>query len=641
MLFNGYILINNKLILEKIIIQKKLDKFIINISNKYTNIIKIPIYNIYTGLYYVPIQFPLEIIIYNNYIFNPYIVLTSDISKKNNDLDFFYILEEKIKEKYNFSFYTINQILNINNNILYNIINNNYNISNILNNKTFNIETFWSNTVIIKLYVIYLLINKNIFIPKEYELLYSKIINIDYDINNKIDNLNILDIELDLYLITHNIDSISIKNKLQYSNYNTFINKYKYTDSDYTTNINKYNFFSYLNNNSIEYTIFKTFINYEFTYKLFNILFNNNTNNISIIKIFNYYNSNNSINNKLFISNIFDINLTTYEYDLDILKSKLYDNNYFYYITNKYSHNNRYITDIIEILIKNYTFTLNINKHDMTNIFDYLIYYSLYNYEYIFIYSNVNINLLISIKIKKIYFTILHLLYQIINDNMTMLTYNKIFYIDKQYKNIINIFISNSNNISVKYFKELIKINTLHKFIYIYKTTLLLINLSLILNWTNLFKKINYLYIYYKNYDILYFKRKINNIVFPELFDIRIINIIYNPFEMYKYLNTEKDYIFWSRFIIDNIYLLYIIPIDISNEDIDLIAKLLYLLYNINSQCITDITYINFIIFCNKYNWLIIKNNKINIKIKEYLSLTKIILNLGILTKHILNYNNI
>ena len=82
MLFNAYILINNKLILEKIIIQKKVNRFIINLTTKYNTIIKIPVYNIYTGIYYEPIQFPLEIIIYNNYIFNPYVILSLNISKK-------------------------------------------------------------------------------------------------------------------------------------------------------------------------------------------------------------------------------------------------------------------------------------------------------------------------------------------------------------------------------------------------------------------------------------------------------------------------------------------------------------------------------------------------------------------------------
>ena len=389
----------------------------------------------------------------------------------------------------------------------------------------------------------------------------------------------------------------------------------------------------------MKYTIFKTFINYEFTYKLFNILFNNNIKDTYIIKIFNYYNNNNLLNNKLFISNIFDININSYEYELDILKSKLYDDNYFYYITNKYSHNNKYIKDIIEILIKNYTFALNLNKSDMTNIFDYLIYYSLYNYEYIFIYSDLNMNLLISLKIKKVYFNIIHLIYQIINDNMTMLTYNKIFYHDRLYRNIINIFISNSNNISIKYFNKLVKPDTLNNFKHIYKTTLLLIKLSLLLNWSNIFKKIEYLYVYYKNYNILYFKKRINNIIFPDLFDTRILKIIYNPFEMYKYLNTENDYIFWTRFILDKIYLLYVIPIDINNNNIDLLGKLLYLLYNINTQNILDITYINFINFCNNKNFLIIKNNRININIKKYLSIPNTSLNLGLLIKHILNYN--
>ena len=167
MLFNSYVLINNKLILESIIIRQYLNKFIINITTNYTSIIKIPVYNIYTGIHYEPIQFPLELIIYNNYVFNPYIILSSNISKKNNELDFFYILEKNIKKLYNFSFYSINQLLN-KKNILYNILNSNYNITSILNNKIFNIETFWRNIVIIKLYIFYMLINKNIYNTEEY-----------------------------------------------------------------------------------------------------------------------------------------------------------------------------------------------------------------------------------------------------------------------------------------------------------------------------------------------------------------------------------------------------------------------------------------------------------------------------------------
>ena len=59
------------------------------------------------------------------------------------------------------------------------------------------------------------------------------------------------------------------------------------------------------------------------------------------------------------------------------------------------------------------------------------------------------------------------------------------------------------------------------------------------------------------------------------------------------------------------------------------------MLFNINEQNTNDITYIQFINFCNKYNHLIIQSSRINLKIKEYFPNIKCMLNLGILAKHL------
>ena len=94
--------IDNKLILEKLIISKQDNQLLISLKNtnsnhiitknniifksldyynnqlKNTSEIKIPIFNSYDGLNYYVIKLPLLLLIYENkYIFHPYIILSS------------------------------------------------------------------------------------------------------------------------------------------------------------------------------------------------------------------------------------------------------------------------------------------------------------------------------------------------------------------------------------------------------------------------------------------------------------------------------------------------------------------------------------------------------------------------------------
>jgi hypothetical protein len=146
---------------------------------------------------------------------------------------------------------------------------------------------------------------------------------------------------------------------------------------------------------------------------------------------------------------------------------------------------------------------------------------------------------------------------------------------------------------------------------------------------------LNYLNIFYKNNDIVHYQDKLNRNIIPENFDYRIKKIIENPFEMYKYLRKEKDFIKWSNFISDKVIQLYNIPISLSSNDFNNIGYLIYLLFNIKEQNIKEPNYLNFINFCNLHNKLILDASRINIKIKEYFPYLKCNINLGFLAKHL------
>jgi hypothetical protein len=166
-------------------------------------------------------------------------------------------------------------------------------------------------------------------------------------------------------------------------------------------------------------------------------------------------------------------------------------------------------------------------------------------------------------------------------------------------------------------------------------TNFSLMDVSNKLNWANVAKKINYLNIYYKNQELVYYQDRLNKNIFPDNFDSRLKKIIENPFDMFKYLRKEKDFIRWAKFIYTKLINLYIVPISLSSDDFSLLGTMIYLLYNIKEQNIKDPTYIEFLKFCNNHNRLILDNNRINLKIKENLLNLKCQINLGFLAKHL------
>lgn len=695
------ILVDNKLVLNKFTIYKKNNRIIIESLDYNNDIIKVPILSKNNGIDYVPICFPLEFIIINENIFNPYLILSSYNLIIDNDIDFFFQINKAIVTSFNLKMLDFKYFLEDKTESFIKIMNDNYSnyfsINNIIKSDCF-IKSFWFYIVINKIYVMYIIIkfsNNNIkikqkentvipaTIPKQIITLSNQLLSYKYCLASNLDetimtlseynmynlqnNIKLTDIMVNIgYYITakvkepssstsiticNNIDKV-LKVNVKAINKNIII-------IDISKNILFDNYVWYFYNPNIvidkEYIYYQTYINTNFTNEIISKA-------LSILsidtfhsrKILGYFNNDqmtcNLVSFRNIILNMFD--------DMTILKNGIYSDSFFEYITKQYSNDND-IYKILEVLFENYNYPLKSNKQDLDTNFDHIIYFSLYNYKNIFIntksYNTINnmnellhpnINSIIPVKFKNLYINLLRALNQMINNVFESITYNQKFYNDYLYRNIIKKFLSDSNKLCIKLFRSLMKPLSLEKFKNIVLTNILLIDITHKLSWQNLSRKLNYLSIFYKNEDIIHYMDKINKNIIPDNFDIRLKKIIENPFEMYQYLRKEKDFIRWTKFISNKILLLYIVPISLSSEDFISIGKMIYLLFNIKDQNIKEPTYIEFINFCSNNSKLILDSTRINLKIREYFTSIQTNINLGFLAKQltsncdIITFNN-
>jgi len=578
------------------------------------------IYNIlYTHIPFTLLDIIKTCIIYsfiknNNKILPKYI---NNIMKHINNFKYSIIddIEMNFINHYNYN----NQKLNINNLIIgnYYYIKNNDKIMKIkIDNINNNIIIFDNNNIIFNNYEWYL-ICPNININNQY-VIYKTFINdnitlaISNIINNNLSNIILNKFNTNIISNINDINILSSINYIKKKNFNITFGENIDTIYSNNTNINlneikKYIKLNICNNNEI----------YFFLNRLKLIKSDNNYLNQLINILYQNY----LINNKK--SNIFNLN-----------------NNDIEYISNN-NLNIDQLYNTIKLLNNNYNYPLKTNKHDIDDIFDYILYISLIYRDMIFSNDTLdtNISIIINHKLKNLYINLLKILIQLIKNNYTYIAYNTKIYNDYLHRNIIKIIFTNSDKLFIKYLKSIIPSENFDKIKYIISSNLMLLDTSTKLNWFNLSHKLNYLNLFYKNNNILLYQNKINKNIMVENCDNKIKNIIENPFEMYKYLNKEIDFIKWTKFINNKIINIYYIPISICYDDFKKIGKLLYLLFNINEQNINNETYINFINYCNKYSYLILDNNRINIKIKEFFN--KCNINLGILAKHLTWNKNI
>lgn len=694
------ICVDGKIIVNKFFINQRENKIIISSAECKDKIIKVPIYNQFNGINYVSICFPLQLIVVNNKILNPYMILSTFNFRLDNDLDFFKCLETYISNNFTYKFISFNdlELDSFKNFNLIKIINDNYpeclNLDN-LKSEPFNLSefigNFWFDISIIKLCIIYILnkypslSNKNLKEisqkhdwPKKILMVSNQIKNIRYSItnhsleqsmcfseyigNNFLEPLKLSEIKTNSYYyidvnkteLTSINDTDLVVSDSKHSNkvikiLVKKINKNIISLSE-TKNIifENYKWFYYhpsLNINK-NYIIYQTYTSLQFTSEIIKNLLG--IESIHCDKILEYYQKDNKMSNLIIFQNIFE-NSKDYLTDLEILKTKSYNSSFFEYITKKYSGQDEpklYV--ILGILFDNYIYPLKTNRHDMDTTFDHLLYFSLYNYKHILIntktngFSNFsneilhpNVNSIVPVKLKNLYINLIKVMSQIINNDFETITYNQKFYCDYLHKNLIKLFFSDTNCLSINLFKSLTSQLNFLKFKNIVSTNLLLIEITSKLTWNNLPKKLNYLNIFYKNNDIIYYQDRINKNIIPDNYDIRIKKVIENPFEMYRYLRKEKDFEKWTKFISDKIIQLYYVPISLSSEDFAHIGKMIYLLFSITEQNIKEPTYINFIEFCNTHNKLVLDTSRINIKIRECFPHLKSNINLGFLAKHL------
>jgi hypothetical protein len=618
------------------------------------------------GMNFLNIYVPLKLsIIDNKYLWFYYFFNVSLISDLENTIDFFSVLNKLIISKYNFRLMTINNL-----NTLYPKIwkttSNEYQL--LLNEKNFNnLDQFNKNlwdivnlNLNLSIFLIWLepnYTNKSI---KEYQQKHQipkKIITLGNCLKNikfKINSSNEYNISEHFDFI--NNEPIKLNNIEIGKSYFIKINEFKYflikidtisngiiKSTNYQFEFNKYALYHYPPNLQItnNYITINFFNNNNIFYESIN-KYNSNIESIHLNKIIDYFINKSLKSNLIYIINKSYNNLETT--DFEILRSNSYDHIFFKYIVHKYSELDK-ITQIIKILFTNYIFPIKFNKYEIESVFDDILYISLYNLKKIIISSdNENkilikneINNCIPNKVKLLYYNIMKLFFKLINNPNENISNYKFFH-EIIYKNFIKIFFFENCN-SYVLLKEIVNDhNAIDKIKDYIINSFTLIDISNRISWSNIYLRLPYLKYLIKNKN-LFFQDKLNKIIIPDSYDNRIKNIIENPYNMINNMKTMEEYILWFNFLDFKLVELFNTQISLSSNDIIELAKLIYLLYNVKEQDVKNTSYKLFLNHCNSNSKLILYNQRINLKIKEMLNL-KISLNLGILAKHLNNFNN-
>lgn len=622
MLIKLPIIKNNKLTFDNFKLENNNNKIILNTldNTNYKNLICLNS-NSYKNM---EIYFPLTFNISNNIIYNELFFVLSLYYQKN-DYNFIYLIEKKIQEnicnKYNFV--NINNIKNLE--FIYKQINN------------INLEY---NTL--KEYIHYLFYKLNYNFNLSLCIIYLNYYNVNISVSNKI--LQIIEkIHNQTILFYGNKDLF--KNHLIYinNNFNKIINNTNYFLSNKNkllkVIINNHDTnFIYVNNKKIKKNKYK--IN-KYPEKLKNYITIHNLIYFTI-NSFNYYNISDIIFKKKKIINLcsyfihHDYNNIiidkNFNFNDNLYKQLTYNyyyvhDNYNFFMFKKNIDNKEYDENIYNILINNYDYPFYYNKKKLSENFKKIIYYFFKHIKKIEPIKGSN-----KLRIKYIHNSLLKLLDNLKNKNYTITNYYKI-YTDYIFITLFNIiidtnFLNLDNNylqiIKNNYFKNMKGIIILH-----------------LITWKNFNKKLN-LYIYIlklknENNKLLFFENKINmNIIYSEI-DTKVKKIIIDPLCLFNFLNKEKDFIKWINILKNNVSLLYDNPIKIDNKDLKKIGKIIYILTKITTQDLEDNEYANNIKLLKKYDYLILFNDRINLKIKKIIRNTKI--NLGYLAKHIILEN--
>ena len=655
------IIINNKIINSLFKLNRYTDYFILSLFESYIDdeldstvkntldisLIKILTCNNVNGLSYLNLYFPLKLFIIDDCLITMYFFIINLTSNFKSNLDFFYQLNEVIINKYKLSIINFDKYDKYQDKI-FKIVNEQYLF--LINNKKFNKE-FWEMINLLlncSGFILWLNnanINKNKLFKKisnitnslklvKYSINYSNDYNLleHIKISNN-ENLKFSDIQVNMcyYMLINDIKYIYVKVLKINANFidiNCFNNPILF---------DKYKWFIYPPDTKINKTkIFLKLLNKEDTLKIIINKFNSKLNENTINNILNYFlkNQNKSELFEFILDNNLNDKIKT---DIEIINSNSFTESYFLSICNAYYSTQGHpdLNIILKELFNNYVYPIKFNKKEIDKNLDYILYFSLLNLDKIISGTdkyilNSQINTILPNKLKLIYFNILKIFHQLLNKKTNIIKNIN----DNLQMQILKIFLGTK---SLTYTLLLNKIGE-SQINYLKNTIIITNTLYDILgrlSWMNINKRFNYLKIIFNNKEELYFYDKINKNLFPDDFDTRIKSIITNPFEMFKFLRKEVDFIKWTYFLGNKCSELYITDINLNSDDFDILGKIVYNLLNIKEQSFNDIHYKKIIYYGVKYPKLILDNFRINLKIKENFGYLKYNINLGILAKHL------
>jgi hypothetical protein len=652
--------IDDKILFNYFILNKENDNIILECFDiKYEKKIKkmkVPLCNNFEGISYIDIYFPYNIKIINDKLICNNFFEKVFLSHNQLEIDFFYNLEKITKSEFNLDFINKEDLKTLESKIWKYWVN--YDDIITTENYELFLKNLWN---VLKLYYnfsIYLIYLKPDFTNKtikEYlkiHKLEKKILNLAnvikalkfsiYSSNEYIFNehfirledkkVKLSELKIGYKYFIKNLDG----NKFFQIEIENINDNMIQTESQQVFIYNNYEWYFYICNLDLDFdTLIFYMMKNEKIYEELMERTNLKIESIHSKKIMEYYNKNNDCA-LIYFRKYFD-NYT----DFEILKRNNFSDEFFRYIAQKYSSSEQ-ILDVLKILFSNYSYPIKQNKLEKN--FDQIIYYSFYNIDNIFSKDNKfdkqmlenNIMDIVPQKLKMLYYNLCNLFYQIsVKNNYQFLISNQKFYNDYLHRSIIKIMLSNSKLLTSVYILDKMTTIQLNKFISVIKNSYYIIDIINRLNWNNLPKRLSNLSFIYENKDLIFFIDKFNKNLIPENYDTRIKRVLEFPFEMFKYLKKDKDYIKWIKFLGNNINDLYYNPISLSTEDFTYLGKIIYLLINIKDQNIKDESYLKFINFSQKHNKLILDNTRINLKIKENFPFLKTNINLGFLAKHL------
>jgi hypothetical protein len=644
------IVIENKVIITKFKLLKKNNFYSLtifesnmdyNINNDKGSMIKILLFG-NNNYEFINIILPLNIYIIDSYLISIYFFNININSNFKNKMDFFNCLNIIMLERLKLSFIQKDNYNIFSSNII-NFINSQY-LSLVKKIKPYEIWEIINLLINSSGFIIWINNNTNnkLKLCKRISLITNTFINIKFSINfsneykicehlTKFNNIRLKIDEINknnyyFLLITDKkifkVKVINInKNLITLENFNNIVN---FNDNEW---------YIYSPDIKINYNIiFKTFIlNSQIIEK---IILKFNWYDNSTKKIISYFiDSNLKSNLYQFIlqNNLNNIEKT----DIEIIKSKSYSYEFFKAICLKYS-SNYYI--ILDILFSNYIYPIKYNKKEIDTIFDHILYISLLNIKHIIFISDndpnkifLNNNLKVPNKLKLLYFNILKTFYQLIHNNV-----NTVKYISDNMHVLFIKLLFTTKSLTFDLLVDQISIKSIEAFKKILVTNFFINDIIKKITWLNINNRFIYFKILLNNKDYLYFYDKLNKNMFPDNFDLRLKSLIVNPFEMFKYLKKEHEFIEWIFFLEKKCYDLYISPVSLDIFDLKILGEIIFALINIKEQNLNDFYYSKIILYAIQYPKLLLNNTRINLKINSYFDYLNYNINLGILSKHIL-----